>query len=130
MRTIEIPKATWVSFLTDLTRNALDRPVRLEVENIEIGDQEMGDKLPLREIELEMKGSNAGGLEITVGGRTDELSHRIERPTRLYAQINDSQQIECLSIEDADNGKTLLFFEELPSLSSDRGAQQEQASAP
>jgi len=116
MRTIEIPRRAWGRFLSDLGVQAFHRIIRLEVENMEFGDQEMGNLLPLEGLDIELKGSDVGVVEITVGGDTDELTHRIERPTRIYARISDGQEIECLSIEDADGGKTLVFFQEMPLL--------------
>ena len=64
---LEIPKQNWANFLQLLNRQALDRSVRLEVINRELGDQEMATMLPLREIDFETKGSARGALLVTVG---------------------------------------------------------------
>jgi len=110
-RTIEIPKQQWHVYLDNLNKRALGQPIRVEVENREIGDQVMTRQLPLVGIDLDMKGSEAGSIEVTVGDERQELSHVIEDPMRVYLKVNDDGNIDCMEIEDQDNGKTLIFFE-------------------
>ncbi|WNG55184.1 hypothetical protein F0U59_10640 [Archangium gephyra] len=110
-RTIEIPRETWAVYFDNLSKRALNEPVRIEVENRDIGDQEMTRKLPLVGIDLETKGSEAGAIEVSVGDERRELMHRIDNAVRVYLKIDDDGNIDCLAIEDQDDGKTLLFFE-------------------
>ncbi|AKJ00908.1 hypothetical protein ATI61_112171 [Archangium gephyra] len=110
-RTIEIPRETWAVYFDNLTRRALSEPVRIEVENRDIGDQELTRRLPLVGIDLETKGSEAGDIEVTVGDERRELLHHIDDAVRVYLKVDDEGNIDCLEIEDRDNGKTLLFFE-------------------
>ena len=110
-RTIEIPRETWAVYFDNLSKRALNEPVRIEVENRDIGDQEMTRKLPLVGIDLDTKGSEAGAIEVSVGDERRELMHRIDNAVRVYLKIDDDGNIDCLEIEDQDDGKTLLFFE-------------------
>ena len=110
-RTIEIPRRTWAVYFENLSKRALSTPIRLEVENRDIGDQEMTRRLPLVGIDLEVKGSEAGDIEITVGDERQEFMHHIDNPTRVYLKVDDDGNIDCMEIEDQDNGKTLVFFE-------------------
>ncbi|OJT20632.1 hypothetical protein BO221_32135 [Archangium sp. Cb G35] len=110
-RTIEIPRETWAVYFDNLSKRALNEPVRIEVENRDIGDQEMTRKLPLVGIDLETKGSEAGAIEVSVGDERRELMHRIDNAVRVYLKIDDDGNIDCMEIEDQDDGKTLLFFE-------------------
>ncbi|WPB75225.1 DUF5335 domain-containing protein [Archangium violaceum] len=110
-RTIEIPRETWAVYFDNLSKRALNEPVRIEVENRDIGDQEMTRKLPLVGIDLETKGSEAGAIEVSVGDERRELMHRIDNAVRVYLKVDDDGNIDCLEIEDQDDGKTLLFFE-------------------
>jgi Family of unknown function (DUF5335) len=110
-RTIEIPKQTWTVYFDNLNKRALSEPVRLEVENRDIGDQEMTRRLPLVGIDLETKGSEAGDIELTVGDERRAFTHVIDNPTRVYLKVDDEGNIDCMEIEDQDNGKTLVFFE-------------------
>jgi hypothetical protein len=113
---MEVPKENWPKFLAMLNRLALDRPVRVEVVQRELGDQEMGELLPLRELDFETKGSARGKLIIAVGSDRGELVHLIEAPTRFFVGINEAGVLEWLSIEEAPLGKTIVHFEELPAL--------------
>lgn len=110
-RTIEIPRQTWAVYFDNLNERALSTPIRLEVENRDIGDQEMTRRLPLVGIDLETKGSEAGDIEVTVGNERQEFMHHIDNPTRVYLKVDDDGNIDCMEIEDQDNGKTLVFFE-------------------
>jgi uncharacterized protein DUF5335 len=110
-RTIEIPRETWAVYFDNLNKRALREPVRIEVENRDIGDQELTRRLPLVEIDLETKGSEAGDIEVTVGDERREFMHHIDNAVRVYLKVDDDGNIDCLAIEDQDNGKTLLFFE-------------------
>ncbi|HEX5748381.1 MAG TPA: DUF5335 domain-containing protein [Archangium sp.] len=110
-RTIEIPRETWAVYFDNLNKRALSEPVRIEVENRDIGDQELTRRLPLRGIDLETKGSEAGNIEVTVGDERRELTHQIDNAVRVYLEVDDDGNIDCLEIEDGDNGKTLVFFE-------------------
>ncbi|MFE8595631.1 DUF5335 domain-containing protein [Archangium violaceum] len=110
-RTIEIPRETWAVYFDNLSKRALNEPVRIEVENRDIGDQEMTRKLPLVGIDLDTKGSEAGAIEVSVGDERRELMHRIDNAVRVYLKVDDDGNIDCLEIEDQDDGKTLLFFE-------------------
>jgi hypothetical protein len=137
MQTLEVSKREWPAYLDRLTQSASDRPVHLEVENLELGDQEMVESSPLKAILQETEGSAAGAIEIRVGGSTGELSHRIAQPTQLFALVGDRGELSSLSIADAEGGKTLLIFEERPPVVDDvgpsarrAGAPTEQASAP
>lgn len=114
--TIEIPRDNWAVCFERLGRQAQTYPVRIEVENRDIGDQEMARKLPLVGIDLETKGSEAGDIEVTVGGSGDNFMHHIDDPTRVYLMVDDSGNIDCIEIEDRGDGKTLIFFERSPGL--------------
>lgn len=112
MQTIEIPRSDWQRFLSDLSRQAANHAVRLEVDNLTLGSQEMTKLSPLQDIDLETEGSAAGALEITVGGEEMDLSHRIEHPSRLFVRYSSGLHVDCLGIEDLDGGTTLLMFDE------------------
>ena len=110
-RTIEIPRQTWAVYFDNFSKRALNTPIRLEVENRDIGSQEMTRRLPLVGIDLETKGSEAGDIEVTVGDERQEFMHHIDNPTRVYLKVDDDGNIDCMELEDQDNGKTLVFFE-------------------
>lgn len=123
IHSIEVPKEGWVEFLKALNRLAQDRPVRLETINRELGDQELADKLPLIGIDFETKGSARGDLLVSVMSEDGPLDHRIEKPTQFYiAHDETGELLQTLAILDADGGKTIVYFEDLPALPAQTGA--------
>jgi hypothetical protein len=111
LRTHDIPKAQWESFLQMLSRELMDQPVRLEVENGELGDQELTRMLPLRDLEFETKGSEQGSIGLTVGSERGALGHWIENPSRISVRGSDAGELDCICIEGQGGDKTLIYFE-------------------
>lgn len=115
-RTVEIPQERWPAFLEMLNRLADGRPVRLEVARRDLGDQEMGNLLPLIDLDFETKGSERGDLVIAVGGDRGELTHVIEKPTRMALGLSDANAPQWLAIDEHGEGTTIIYFERLPAL--------------
>jgi hypothetical protein len=128
--TLEIPKERWKPFLDEVSRHALGRLVRLEVESIELGDQEMSELQPLRGIELETKGSAHGSLLIMTGTDAEDMNHLIGSVSRIYVGHNETAEMEWLAIEDQAGGKTLVYFEELLAISPGEPVEEEERPAP
>lgn len=111
-RTREIPRAQWHPYLDRLSRAAVDHPIRIEVENRDIGDQELGTFLPLNGIEVDPKGSEAGDIEISVQSEPKGmLSHYIDAPQRLYIEETEAGELLCMEVEERAGGKTLIYFQ-------------------
>lgn len=121
-QTIEIPRERWSSYFDALNRQTAGHPVRIEVDDLEKGSQEMARALPLQEIGFEKSGSAHDRIEIRVGFDSGELTHSIGHPTRLYVEQRDDGELECIEIETADGGKTLIFSEHLPALPANASA--------
>ncbi len=113
MVAFEVPRQLWTPMLDALVRRAEGSAVRLEIETAEVGDQEIGALLPLRGIDVETKGSDRGGLWITVGRDREELRHLIQDPVRLFLGQGGSGEIAWIAIEDGHGGKTFVHFKEL-----------------
>ncbi len=109
--TREIPREVWSDYLTLLSSMNRTQSVRIEAGGMQLGEQQLAQRLPLLSISLEEKGSGQGTIEVTVGRPGEEITHRIFHPTRLYADESESGELECLDIEDAEHTKTLIFFE-------------------
>jgi Family of unknown function (DUF5335) len=109
--TREIPREGWADYLFLLSTIERDQRVRIQAEGPELGDQTVVWNLPLVEISVEEKGSEAGAIEVTVGRPGEELTHRIPHPEHVWAEESDNGELECLDIEDADHVKTLIYFE-------------------
>lgn len=112
--TREIPREKWSDYLSRVARTERDHIVRIEAAGRDLGDQPIAKDLPLRDIELEQKGSDKGAIEVSVklGQPGEEFTHRILKPDHIYVEEKDSGELECLNIEDKDHLKTLIYFKE------------------
>ena len=115
-----VERNQWKFFLDEFSRRNQLRPTRLEVVGEDIGAQEEEEYLPFVGISFETKGGAAGSVEITLGGETAadprQLTHTISHAQRIAPLIGQSGLEEGLGIEDQDNVKTILRFENLPEL--------------
>jgi hypothetical protein len=121
-QTIEIPKEGWSAYLDALNRRAAGHAVRVEVEDLEIGSQEVARLLPLQEIAFEARGSARGSIDIRVGFDSGELLHRVAHPAHVFVEQNDEGELLCMEIEGEDGAKTLVWSEHLPELPAPAGA--------
>jgi hypothetical protein len=112
--TREVPREVWSDYLTLLSSITQAQCVRIEAGSMELGEQQLAQRLPLVDISFEEKGSGKGTVEVTVGRPGEEITHRILHPDHIYADESESGELECLAIEDEERTKTLIFFE--PSL--------------
>jgi hypothetical protein len=122
IHTMEISQEHWTSFLKSIDRMLSDRPIRLEVFGRSLGDQEMGDKLPFRSLQFDIKGSEKGTLTVTVGTDRGEVTHRVVGPTRIYLGQNELGEFLWLAIEEkgeVGDVRTLIHFEHLPELQAE-----------
>ncbi len=119
IRTVEIPRERWQSFLEMIDRLASGRPVRLEVARRELGDQDMASRLPLIGVELEQKGSDRGELVVSVATDRGELTHVIGQPTGIAIGLNDNDEPQWLAVAEPGDAITIIHFEQLAALSAD-----------
>ncbi|MDC0707158.1 DUF5335 family protein [Stigmatella sp. ncwal1] len=107
----EIPRDQWASYLVGISQQDQIPWVRVESIDPDTGDQPLADRLPLKEISLETKGSDSGAVQIIVGREGEELTHRILNPEHIFAELDEASGVlECLEIGEK-SGKTLIFFE-------------------
>ena len=119
-----IERDEWKTFLDEFSKRNESRATRLDIIG-EFGAQEEEDYLPLLGVSLEGKGSEAGSVEIILGGKTaaDErhVEHTIHNVERIAPIVGTSGLEDGVGFEDREGGKTLLLFEqllELPAASS------------
>ena len=109
----EISRNDWASYFAGIVRKGHTQWVRVESVAPETGDQPVADVLPLVDISLETKGMDAGAVQIILGREGEEITHRILKPSRVFAELDAvSGDLECLEIGE-EEGKTLIFFESL-----------------
>ena len=116
----EIERNQWKTFLDEFSQRNQLRPTRLEIFGEEIGAQEEGQHLPLIGISFEAQGSEAGSVEIMLGGETAvearQLTHTVSNVERIMPLVGLNSLEDGVAIEDQEGGKTLVRFETLPEL--------------
>lgn len=111
METREIPRDEWKDFLDRFSRVHENWLVDVEVVGRELGDQEESHDVPLAGISYEPKGSEAGRIDIMVGGDPDHhANHAVEAPRRLYLARDEKGADKTLEIEDEDGFSVLVTF--------------------
>ena len=111
----EIERSQWQGFLDQFSKRNQRRPTRLEVVSLDLGAQEAERLAPFVGASFEPKGSEAGSVEIYLGGESmadaRQLNHLIERVEHIYPLAGISGIEDGLGIVDADGNRTLLLFE-------------------
>ena len=106
-----VPKPLWAAFVQTLSERATGRPVRVQVESLSLGDQELAEREPLLEIDFETKGSSEGALLISLGSNSVEETHVVKSPRTMAVGLNEGSFAEWLAIEEEDGTKTIITFE-------------------
>src|ERR1041385_8875992 len=110
MKTEEIPRERWVSFLDAFSREHAGWVVTIEILGSDIGDQEETTALPLVGITADMK-DRERRIEIIAGRGTDEhLTRIIETPRRLWVREAAEETRTAVEVESDDLTVTLVRF--------------------
>lgn len=108
MRTREVPFEEWPEFFREFGRRHEDWLATLRVLGPSLGDQVEARELPLTGI----VGDRESGSISMHFGRLSEgaLEHPIERPLRVWVELEDNGAERALEIESANGDKTILEF--------------------
>ena len=119
-----IEQRQWKSFLNDFSKRNQNRATKMEVVG-DIGAQEEENYLPLMGVSFEPKGTEAGSVEVVLGGSRGKNERRVERlivkVERIAPLVGISGLEDGLGFEDQDGVKTLLTFEKLPEIPEKTG---------
>jgi len=116
----EIARDRWNEFLADFSRRNEQKPTRLEAVGLDLGAQVLEKCLPLVGVSFEPKGSDAGSVEIILGGETADgprrLEHLVFNTKRILSLPGKRSFEDGLGLESEDGTRTLLILEELREL--------------
>ena len=116
----EVERGKWNEYLIDFSSRNEGRPTRLEVIDPELGSQELEIHFPLIGISFEPEGSEAGSVEIILGGDSADdsrhMEHIVEDAKRIVPIPGTRDVEDGIAIESGDGSRTLLTFEELREL--------------
>lgn len=114
--TQEIPPDRWAAYLSTLSCEELAHPVRIQLEDAEVGDQVLVSDLPLVGLTYETPTGHKPSIAVRVGYASGLLTHTIEAPVHVYALEGPEGELACLDIESEAQIKTLIFFDRLEAL--------------
>ena len=111
MPTREIPRTEWKSYFDEFSRTRAGEKVTVEMIYNPQGDRQYAmEQQPLVGLTFEEKGSEAGSIEIIVGGATDDsLTHTVTNPIHVYhknaagflsEEVNPDEVLELTSGDD------------------------------
>ncbi len=111
MPTREIARTEWKNYFDDFSRTRQNEKVTVELIFSPQADPQFAmEGLPLVGITYEEKGSEAGTIEIMVGGETnDSLTHTVTSPVHVYhkdaaglisEEVNPDEVLEFTSTDD------------------------------
>jgi hypothetical protein len=112
----DISPESWNEFLREFSKRNENKPTRLEAVGFEVGAQVLEKCLPLVGVTYEPKGSEAGSVEIILGGDSRQMEHLVLHTTRITPLTGNHGVEDGLGFESEDGTRTLLIFEELPEL--------------
>ena len=111
MPTREIPRSEWKTYFDDFSRTRRNEKVTVELVYSPQDDPQYAlERQPLVGISYAEKGSEAGTIEIMVGGETtDSLTHSVTNPVHVYhknaaglisEEVNPDEVLEFTSTDD------------------------------
>jgi hypothetical protein len=111
----DVSPESWNEFLKDFSKRNENKPTRLEAVGFEVGAQVLEKSLPLVGVSYEPKGSEAGSVEIILGGDSpaDGASGSPHNAITPLTGITASRDGLWIRKQRTVRG-TLLIFEELP----------------
>jgi Family of unknown function (DUF5335) len=104
-----VPRAEWYRFFEDFTRRHREALVNVTVVGEKLGAQHEARELPLNGIVADRFGKQ---VSIALGGATgSNIDHPIERPVRVWVEMDESGTEIAVEIESENGLQTIL---ELP----------------
>jgi Family of unknown function (DUF5335) len=106
----EIPRGQWIAFFDSFSLQRRGWIVRVEVQH-GADSQLLVRALPLVGITVDLKGSEAGSLLITLGKTPeDHWRHRIVAPVRIRLKETQTGAVEAVEIAATGGETTLVQF--------------------
>lgn len=109
MPTRPIEAAEWKTYLDEFSRHHQGALVAVEIADPQMGTQEEARWLPFVGISYEEKGSDANSVELIAGDQSNNLTHVIFRPKKIYHkegagiasdEVNRDEIIEVTSADE------------------------------
>lgn len=109
MLTREIPTHEWVPFLNAFSKRHVGEIATVRLLGREVGVASEGRNLPLLGVSVDVPGGEREIIEVMVGDAPDNnVSHAIQRPSRIEVATSDDGREQALQIESRDGVTTLI----------------------
>jgi hypothetical protein len=101
-----VPRAEWYRFFDDFTRRHREALVNVTVVGEKLGAQHEARELPLNGIVADRFGK---ALSIALGGANGpNIDHPIDRPVRVWVEMDESGEEIAIEIESENGTQTIL----------------------
>ena len=111
MKTQEIPRNEWPTFLDSFTRRYEGWLADVEIFGSEIGSQLEAQGLPLEGITAELGNGKPDSIAIMLGADpSNHITHTITAPSQVSVEKTDEGADAALAIKAPDGTTTLLRF--------------------
>lgn len=110
-RNAQVPRDQWLKFFDQFAHGNEGRPVRLETFGGELGDEEIGRKLPLLSINYDPK-EKGDRLTISTGKQQIEYEHEVDAPKEIWVEQDPSGRGEAMEIVSETGVRTIVSFEQ------------------
>ena len=106
-----VPRDEWVKFFDQFASWNQGRPVRVETFGEEIGDEEVGRRLPLLSINYDPKGKG-DVITIATGRAGVEYEHAVTGPREVWVERDASGAGKAMEIVSEGGIRTVVSFEQ------------------
>jgi hypothetical protein len=104
-----VPVQDWREFLESFIERYRGSLVRLEIHDVETGEDVGSQYLPLHSLELDLEDLKNPRVNITVGSDHKLTKHVLFRPSRLTLRLSDNGAEESLAIQSLNTTTTVRF---------------------
>ena len=113
MPTQQVPHDQWEVYLAEFSARNQTRPVIVDMETSELGQERLVDSAPLLGIEPDFKDEYQKSITIIAGdpegAEPEALTHQVMNPRTIWIKEDDQGCAEALDIE-MEGGRTIIQF--------------------
>lgn len=110
-RNAQVPRDEWMKFFDQFARGNEGRLVSLEQFGGDLGDENIGKKLPLLSINYDPR-DKGDVLTIATGRKQVEYEHVVDAPKEVWVEQDPEGRGQALEIVSEDGGRTIVSFEQ------------------
>jgi len=109
MSVVTIPPEEWKDFLEAFTERHYRWLVRMEIHDLQTGENVGSQYSPLHNIELDTEDANNPRINVTVCSDQKLIKHILFRPSRLTLEFAAGGAEESLNIQSLNTSTTIRF---------------------